>query len=68
MHLTNPDVALKTARKRIENALEENSKIIVTACHNCKRILAESSKNLNAGIKVLDTAPKNENSSHLGQS
>jgi heterodisulfide reductase subunit D len=54
MHLTNPDIALKTARKRIENALEENSKIIVTACHNCKRILAESSKNLNAGIKVLD--------------
>ena len=54
MHLTNPYIALKTARKRIENALEEGSKIIVTACHNCKRILTEASKNLNAGIKVLD--------------
>ena len=54
MHLTNPDIALKTARKRIENALEENSKIIVTACHNCKKILAEASIKLNAGIKVLD--------------
>jgi Fe-S oxidoreductase len=54
MNLTNPDVALKTARKRIENAVEENSKIIVTACHNCKKILAEASENLNAGIKVID--------------
>ena len=54
MYLTHPDLSLKIAQKRIENALEEKIKIIITACPNCKNILKKACQLINTDIKVLD--------------
>lgn len=54
MHLTNPDISLKVARGRMESALQEDAKSIITACPNCKNILSKADSDMHGGIKVLD--------------
>ncbi|MCL5987053.1 MAG: (Fe-S)-binding protein [Actinobacteria bacterium] len=54
MYLTHPDISTKVAQKRIENALEENAKIVVTACPNCKNIFTRASCGMDGDIRVID--------------
>jgi len=53
MFLTDPEVSGKVARRRINSAREEKAKAIVTACQNCKTVLANIDQN---EIKILDIA------------
>ena len=54
MYLTHPDISTKVAQRRIESALEEDAKIVVTSCPNCKNILTKANVSLNSDVKVLD--------------
>ena len=56
MHLTDPAVTMKMAQKRLESALEEKAKILVTACPNCKSVLVRAGKKMKCDIKILDIA------------
>ena len=53
MFLTDPEVSAKVARRRIDAAREENAKVIVTACQNCKTVFTKVHQN---DIKILDVA------------
>ncbi len=50
---TFPDLALKVARNRIDEALEVNASILLSACPFCKLNLKQAADN---GLKVLDIA------------
>ena len=54
MHLTNPAISIKVAQKRMEGVIQEKATLIVTACPNCKNILAKAASDMHGGIKVLD--------------
>jgi len=54
MYLTNHDISIKVAHRRIESVLQENAKSVITACPNCKNILARANQDMHGGIKVLD--------------
>jgi Fe-S oxidoreductase len=54
MHLTNPDISIKVARKRMDGIIQEKATLVVTACPNCKNILAKAASDMHGGIKVLD--------------
>ena len=54
MHLTHPDVSGKVAQKRVGSALEENARIIVTACPNCKKVFTNAILDMNIDLKVMD--------------
>lgn len=53
MFLTDPEVSGKVARRRIDAAREENAKVIVTACQNCKTVFTKVHQN---DIRILDVA------------
>ncbi|TSA55041.1 MAG: (Fe-S)-binding protein, partial [Dehalococcoidia bacterium] len=54
MYLTNPDISIKVAKRRMESVLQENAKLVITACPNCKNILTKANFDMHGGIKVLD--------------
>ncbi len=54
MYLTHPDVSNRVAQKRINSALEEDVKIIVTACPNCKKVFKNTISDMNSDLKVID--------------
>jgi len=54
MYLTNPDTAIKVARRRMESVLQESAKSVITACPNCKNILIKTDADMHSGVKVLD--------------
>ncbi|MBD3228224.1 MAG: hypothetical protein GF329_08540 [Candidatus Lokiarchaeota archaeon] len=49
-----PDLAVKIASKRIEEALETNARYLLSSCPFCRRNLHDAAKNMNAPIKVMD--------------
>ena len=54
MYLTNPDISIKVAQRRMYSLLQENAKLVITACPNCKHILTKANSDRQGGIKVLD--------------
>jgi Fe-S oxidoreductase len=51
---SNPDFALWTARKRIEEAVSTGAEAIVSACPWCEKNLSEAIKESGSGLKVYD--------------
>jgi Fe-S oxidoreductase len=51
---SNPDFALWTARKRIEEAVSTGAEAIVSACPWCEKTLSEAIKESGSGLKVYD--------------
>lgn len=54
MYFTNPELSIQVAQRRMESALQENTRLVVTACPNCKNILTKANFDMHGGIKVLD--------------
>ena len=49
-----PDLALKIASKRIEEALDTRAEYLVSSCPFCKRNLKDAAEKINAPLKVFD--------------
>lgn len=56
MFVTEPEIALKVARRRIESARQEGIKTLITACGNCKTLLLGAENAAENGIAVMDIA------------
>jgi Fe-S oxidoreductase len=54
MHLTNPGTALEVAKVRLERVAEQKTETLVTACQNCKAILAQASSQNGNNLQVMD--------------
>ena len=53
MFLTDPDVAVKVAKKRLERVHETQTEVMITACQNCKTNFVKA-KNQADGIQLMD--------------
>ncbi|MHA1593887.1 MAG: (Fe-S)-binding protein [Candidatus Baldrarchaeia archaeon] len=49
-----PDFALKTAYRRLEDALKTNASVLVSSCPFCKRNLKDASEHYGVQLEVLD--------------
>jgi len=56
VNLTYPKIASCVAAKRIEQAIDEEVKTVVTACPNCKKVFEEAAEQKDIDIEVLDIA------------
>jgi Fe-S oxidoreductase len=56
MFVTEPEIALKVARRRIESARQEGIKTLITACGNCKTLLLGAENAAENGIAFMDIA------------
>jgi glycolate oxidase len=56
MFLSDPEVSLKVARRRLAGAVEEGVDTLVTACPNCKEMLGRAAAGMDAKIAVIDVA------------
>jgi Fe-S oxidoreductase len=56
MFLSDPEVSLRVARKRIEAAADEGVETLVTACPNCALLLGRAAADVESRIAVLDIA------------
>jgi len=56
MDLTDPLIAGRVAAKRLESASEEGIELLVTACQNCKALLARTAKSKGFSIRIKDIA------------
>jgi Fe-S oxidoreductase len=54
MFLTDPDIALKVAQKRLERVHETPAEIVVTACQNCKLNFMRAKEQSGDHIQVMD--------------
>ncbi len=56
MLVTEPELARKVARRRMENVRQEGIKTLITACGNCKTLLLGAEEAVKGGIAVMDIA------------
>jgi glycolate oxidase len=56
MFLTDPDIAQKVAKKRLERVEETQAGIMVTACQNCKTNLDTAQTGMENCVRVMDLA------------
>ncbi len=54
MFLSDPQISLKVARRRLAGAVEEGVKTLVTGCPNCKEMLSRAALDMNTEIAVMD--------------
>ncbi len=54
MHVTDPALTRRIARVRIQRARETESRIVVTACQNCKAAFQAAASEEGAELQVLD--------------
>jgi len=54
MFLTDPQIAIRVATKRISAIAETKSKLLITACQNCKQSLSYAKHNILPDIEVVD--------------
>jgi Fe-S oxidoreductase len=54
MFLTDPPLTHRVARKRLESLNEIDSGTVITACQNCKSVLAGALQGEDSGIRVFD--------------
>lgn len=54
MFLTDPDIAAKVARKRLERVDETQAKVVVTACQNCKTNFVTAQDGAENTAQVMD--------------
>lgn len=56
MFLTDPDIAAKVAKKRLERVEETQAEVLVTACQNCKTNLVAAQGDAEKAVQVMDVA------------
>lgn len=56
MDRTDPHIAERVASKRLESASEEGIELLITACQNCKALLARTAKSKGLSIRIKDIA------------
>lgn len=56
MELTDPHIAEGVAAKRLKSASEEGIELLITACQNCKALLARTAKSMGISIRIKDIA------------
>jgi Fe-S oxidoreductase len=54
MFLTDPNIAVKVAKKRLERVHETHAEVIITACQNCKTSFINAQNHLDNPIQVMD--------------
>jgi heterodisulfide reductase subunit D len=54
LEMTNSELSLEIAQKRVAEALETNAQYLVTTCQQCKRTLQNAVRKMRARIKVYD--------------
>jgi len=54
MFLTDPDIAVKVAQKRLERVHETEAELIITACQNCKTSFMNTKNQGKDHIQVMD--------------
>ncbi len=54
MFLTDPDIAVKVTKKRLESVHETHAEVIITTCQNCKMSFVNAKKEADNNVKVMD--------------
>jgi Fe-S oxidoreductase len=54
MLLTDPEIAVKVAHKRLERVHETQAEILITACQNCKTNFMKAQNQSNDNIQIMD--------------
>jgi Fe-S oxidoreductase len=54
MFLTDPEIAVKVAKKRLERVHETQAEVMITACQNCKTNLIKAKNQSDDNIQILD--------------
>jgi heterodisulfide reductase subunit D len=54
MFLSDPDISLKIAERRLSGALDEGIKTLVTACPNCRILFERAAERSGIGVRMVD--------------